>query len=97
MYYLYYEVIYNVYQFTAIEDKKYYNLDDLADQYTFYIAVGVVVSIVAYAIQMSHFKAPFLAKKRLVLVATLAAMFQFGSFILMAIKAVQFHLDISLM
>jgi hypothetical protein len=97
MYSLYYQVIFNVYQFTAIEDKKDYNLDDLADQYTFYIAVGVVVSIVAYAIQFSHFKTPFLPKKRLVFVATLASMFQFGSFILMAIKAVQFHLDISLM
>lgn len=97
MYTLHYVVIFNVYQFTGIQDTKYYNLDDLADQYTFYLAVGVVVSIVAYGVQFNHFRDPFLPKKRLVLIASLAAMFQFGSFILMAIKAVQIQIDISLM
>jgi hypothetical protein len=90
-------VIYNVYQFTGIQDTEDYALDDLADQYTFYIAVEVIVSLVALGVQIRHFKTPFLRKSQLILVATLAAVFQFGSFILMAIKAVQFHLDIALM
>jgi hypothetical protein len=72
-------------------------LDNLADQYTFYIAVEVVVSLVAIITQVAHFRKAFLKKNQLILVATLAAVFQFGSFILMSIKAVQFYLDISLM
>lgn len=72
-------------------------MDNTADQYTFFIGVEVVVSLVALIVQIRHFKAPFLKKSQLILVATLAAVFQFGSFILMAIKAVQFHLDIALM
>lgn len=90
-------VIYNIYQFTGIQDTENYNLDNLADQYTFYIAVEVIVSLVALIVQIKHFKSPFLRKRQLILVATLAAVFQFGSFILMAIKTVQFHLDIILM
>lgn len=72
-------------------------MDNLADQYTFYIAVEVIVCLVALIMQVHHFRKPFLKKNQLILVATLAAVFQFGSFILMAIKAVQFHLDIALM
>lgn len=92
-----YQVIYNVYQFTAIEDTKDYALDNLADQYTFYLAVGVVVTLFAILLQLRHFQRAFLSKRQLILLATLTALFQFGAFILMAVKTVQFHLDISLM
>jgi hypothetical protein len=57
----------------------------------------VVVTLVALVLQIQHFKAGLLSKSQLILVATLAAVFQFGSFILMAIKTVQAHLDIALM
>jgi asparagine N-glycosylation enzyme membrane subunit Stt3 len=72
-------------------------LDSIADQYTFYFAVEVAITLVALFIQIKHFRKSFLNKNQLILVATLAALFQFGSFIVMAIKTVQFHLDISLM
>jgi hypothetical protein len=97
LYFLPNTVIYNIYQFTGIEETVDYHLDDSADQYTFYIAVEVIVCLVALIVQIKHFKSPFLKKSQLILVATLAAVFQFGSFILLAIKAVQFHLDIALM
>lgn len=97
MYFLSYSVLYNIYQFTAIEDTKDYNLDNLADQYTFYLAVGVVVTLIAIFLQLRHFQRAFLSKRQLILLATLTALFQFGAFILMAVKAVQFHLDIALM
>jgi hypothetical protein len=32
-------VVFNIYQFTGIENKKDYSLDNLADQYTFYLSV----------------------------------------------------------
>jgi hypothetical protein len=92
-----YAVIFNVYQFTGIEETETYALDNLADQYTFYIVVEVIVSLVVLILQIRHFSRPFMRKSQLILVATLAAVFQFGSFILMGIKAIQFHLDISLM
>jgi hypothetical protein len=72
-------------------------LDDLADQYTFYIAVEVAVTLFALIMQIKHFQHSFLKKNQVILLATLTAVFQLGSFILMAIKAVQLHLDISLM
>lgn len=97
MYALSYLVIYNIYQFTAIEDTKDYGLDNLADQYTFYLAVGVAVTLISIFLQLRHFQHSFLSKRQLILLATLTALFQFGAFILMAVKAVQFHLDIALM
>ena len=97
MYLSLYSVLYNVYQFTAIEDTKDYGLDNLADQYTFYLAVGVVVTLFSTLLQLRHFQRNFLSKRQLILLATLTALFQFGAFILMAVKAVQFHLDIALM
>lgn len=46
--------------------------------------------------QVHHFRKPFLRKNQLILIATLAAVFQFGSFIIMSVKAVQFYLDFTI-
>lgn len=72
-------------------------MDDLADQYMIYISVEVVITLIAIIVQIRHLKNEFLKKSQLILIATITSVFQFGSFIIMAIKAVQFHLDISLM
>lgn len=89
-------MIYHFYQFTGIENTKDYSLDDLVDQYTFYFAVEVAVTLLALLLQVQHFKSPYLKKNQLILVATLAAVFQFGTFIILAIKTVQAHLDLAL-
>ena len=53
----------NIYQFTTAQNTHNYALDNLADQYSIYIEVALLIGLVASATQLHHYCAPSSPRK----------------------------------
>lgn len=79
-----------------IEKKDTYTLDNIIDQYAYYIEVGIVIAFVGIIMQMRNARSSFLSKRQVVMLAVIVGLFQVGSLILLAIKAAQIFIRLNL-
>jgi len=71
-------------------------LDNIIDQYAYYIEVGIVIAFVGIVMQMRNARSSFLSKRQVVMLAVIVGLFQIGSLILLAIKTSQIFIRLNL-
>jgi hypothetical protein len=81
---------------SEIEDKINYALDNIIDQYAYYIDVGIVIAFVGIIMQMRSARSSFLSNRQVVMLAVIVGLFQVGSLILLVIKAAQIFIRLNL-
>jgi hypothetical protein len=82
-------VIINFYQFSDAQNKVNYQTDNAIDIYTFYLAVALIVELVAVYLLIKDINRSFLSKKQSILLAVLIGLFMMGSLVSEAIMTAE--------
>lgn len=71
-------------------------MDNIIDQYAYYIDVGIVIAFVGIIMQLRNARSSFLSKRQVILLAVTIGLFQIGSLILLVIKTAQIFIRLNL-
>lgn len=83
-------VVFNLYTWGDIQDKKDYGIENAIDIYTFYFLSAFFIELIAISLQLHNLGRHFLTKKQNIVLAAIVGLFQMGSLFVLGIKAGQF-------